>query len=189
MCMVMFTLGEMKRFIQVTFNSLTIQSLRTLPTTSNFVDALECCKLYCNQHWHDEILNSELCAASSIPDLFKVFLNSSFYNFLNPGLLKVLANTSRSKYLNCSVKIYEEVLNFVKLRDLMFREIRVTGASIPLHDHALVTSAILEHGITVGQLQKSCTPRYLDLYNSVILDFSTDVPDFYYSIKVNEEYV
>jgi len=186
MCMVMFTLGGIKSFIQWKFDCLIAQSLLA---TWNFVDALECCKLYCNQHWQDEILTSKLCAASSAHDLSIALMNSPFHNFLNPGLLKLFANTSRSKFLNCSVKIYEEFSNYVKLRDLMFREIKVTGASIPPHDYALVTSAILEHGITVGQLQKSCTPRCLHLYNSVILDFSIDVPDFYYSIKVNGKYV
>ena len=184
MCMVMFTLGG--RFIQQRFDCLIVQSLFV---TLKFVDVLECCKSYCNQHWQDEILNSKLRAVSSASDLLKALQNSPFHNFLNPGLLKLFANTSRSKCLNCSVKIYEEVLNYVKLRDLMFQEIKVTGASIPPHDYALVTSAILEHGITVGQLQKSCTPRCLHLYNSVILDFSIDVPDFYYSIKVNGKYV
>ena len=127
--MVMFTLGGIKNFIRWRFNYLTMQFLNNLQATSNFVDALECCKSYCNQHWQDEILNSKLCVASSIFVLFAALQDSSFYNFLNPGLLKLLANTFGSKHLNCSVKIYEEVLNYVKLHDLMFQEIKVTGAT------------------------------------------------------------
>ena len=56
---------------------------------------------------------------------------------------------------------------------------------MPEQDYSLVSSAILKHGITIGQLQEMCTPRYLQLYNTVILDFGSILPDFYHSLKVN----
>jgi len=143
------------------------------------------CRSYCTQHWHDENLNSSLFSVSSITQLFDALKSSPFYNFLNPRLLKHLAIKSTIKHLIDSVRDYEETYNSVKLQDLSFiREVKVTGDNIPEQDHGLVVSAMQEQGITIGQLQGMCTPRYLHLYDTVILDFGIDLPDFYHYIKV-----
>ena len=171
------------------FDVLTQLFVKELIAIFNPYFAVEQCKLYCNQHWHDEKLNSSLCSVSSISHLFFVLKSSPLYNFLSTKLLRYLANVFGITKLTLSLEMYEERINSLKLQDLPFiKEVKVTGENIPEQDHALVVSAILEHGITIGQLQEMCTPRYLHLYNTVILNFGRDLPDFYYFIKVNHSH-
>lgn len=172
--------------IQQAFDTLTIHFEKILIHNCNPFNVVELCKSYCSQHWNDENFSSSLFNVSSVLYLFDTLKISPFYNFLNLGLLRFLAASHTFGSLTASVRNYEETFNSVKLQDLQFiREIKVAGANIPKQDHALIVSVLKEQDITIGQLQKMCTPRYLHLYNTVTLDFGVDLPDFYHSIKVN----
>jgi len=171
------------------YDVLTQKFVEVLTTTIavSYADfAIEECKSYCNQYWHDENLNSSLCSVSSIVQLFVTLKSFPLYNFLDTGLLRHLAKFLGEVELIDFVQMYEERFSSFKLRDLLFiKELKVTGENIPEQDHTLVASAILEHGITIGQLHKMCIPKYLHLYNTVILDFGRNLPDFYHFIKVS----
>ncbi|XP_065903620.1 uncharacterized protein [Dysidea avara] len=52
-------------------------------------------------------------------DLFQLLRKLPHHNFLNPGLLKYLAELSKCKYLVQSVKNYEKVFSSVKLNNLI----------------------------------------------------------------------
>ena len=167
--------------VQLAFEQLTRYFIMLLP-----MDSIEQCKEYCREHWNDENLNSSLSSISFIVPLFDALKSSPFYNFLNTKLLMHLAASSETEPLVASVINYENYFKNAKLRDIpCIKEIKVTGEIIPEQDYLLVSSAILEHGVTIGQLQEMCTPRYLQLCNTVILDFGRNLPSFYRSVQVN----
>ena len=90
-----------------------LEEFRKLPA-SKLVDVIRWCEQYC-----------DLCAinasfrASTMDDLFQLLRKLPHHNFLNPGLLKYLAELSKCKYLVQSVKNYEKVFSSVKLNNLI----------------------------------------------------------------------
>ena len=148
-------------------------------------------KQYCDEHWHDEILNWDV---SSMDELFNMLKGSSYYNPLNLGLLKFLASKFRNKYLDNSVRNYEEEFSYRKVEDLDFiREITVIGNDISREvSTSIVTS--LKEKMTVGEVWKFCSPILIKHTTNVcdnlitadtlILDPSEPLLSFYYSVKV-----
>ena len=171
--------------IASSFKALTQYFMKVLQITSDHATVVKQCRIYCKEHWNDEQFDLLLKNSASMEDLFHNLESSALYNFLNPGLLKHLAIMFEVKNLITTVKNYQENFNSIKLQDITFiRRTEVTGVNIPEKDRGIVASAMLQQGITIGQLQEMCTPTYLDLFRIIILDFGQNIPDFYHFIKV-----
>ena len=118
---------------------------------------------------------------------------SSYYNPLNSGLFKFLADKSGDTFLMISVKNYNEKFSCEKIKDLHFiKEITVIGNNISESESTLIGNTLLDNKVTIGQLCNLCTPRLTD-YNvyhhdinpsTLILDATEPLLEFYYSVKV-----
>ena len=145
------------------------------------------CKQYCDEHWRDENLNWNV---SSVDDLFNMLENSSYYNPINPGLLKFLANKLGIVYLINSVKNYEAKFSCKNIEDIDFIcETTVIGNNISRKESTLIVNALLENKVTIGKLWNICTPRCTpgpgtSLTRILTLDASKPLLEFYYSVKV-----
>ena len=146
------------------------------------------CKQYCDEHWHDENLNWNVL---SNLEFYKILKKSSYHNPLNIGLLKFLvANETESVYCINSVENYERKFSCTKIEDLDFiKEITVNGNSISRSESTSIVSTLLENEVTMGQLWNVCKPRInkdtSGRYDTLILDASESLMEFYYSIKVS----
>ena len=139
------------------------------------------CKQYCDEHWYDENFHWN---ASSLNHLFSILKGSSYYNPLNPGLLKFLANKLGKVYLINSVKTYEDMLSCKTIEDLDFKSgITVTGNNISRRESTLIVNSLMENKVTIGQLCNICSPRVVKT-SILILDASKPLLEFYYSVKV-----
>ena len=148
------------------------------------------CKQYCDEHWHDENLNWNV---SSAWELFDMLNRSSYYNPINPGLLKFLADKSGDLFLINSVKNYEKEFSCKNIKDLDFiRDITIIGNNISDRESALIVNTLLENKMTIGQLWNLCSlkiPDY-DIHTlttvdyTLILDATESLLEFYYSVKV-----
>ena len=160
------------------FNELCLL-LRFLMNRQSYTVIAGLCKQYCDEHWHDECLNWNV---SSIGDLFNIFEGSSYHNPFNLGLLKFLANKYREVDLIDSVKNYEKKFSCKEIKDIDFvREIEVVG-NISKIESTLVINTLLENKVTIGQVWNFCSPRLDD--DTLILDASESLLEFYYSVKV-----
>ena len=148
------------------------------------------CKQYVTEHWVDESLDWNV---SSMNELFNMLKESSYYNPFNPGLLKFLANEFRDVFLINSVKNYEETFSYKIIQDLDFiREVTIVGDMV--REESTLIVATLKERMTIGEVMKFCTPRVTkhktnisgNLINgdTLILDSSESLLNFYYSIKV-----
>ena len=115
---------------------------------------------------------------------------SSYYNPINPGLLKFLADKSGDVFLINSVKNYVKEFS---CKDLNFlRNITIIGNNISSRESTLIVNTLLENKITIGQLCNLCSPKIPNYniyhYNAVdytlILDATESLLEFYYSVKV-----
>ena len=154
--------------------------LRFLMNRQSYTVIAGLCKQYCDEHWHDEWLNWNV---SSTDDLFGIFESSSYHNPFNLGLLKFVANKYREVDLIDSVKNYEKEFSYKEIKDIDFvREIEVVG-NISKIESTLVINTLLENKVTIGQLWKFCSPRLIN-DDTLILDASESLLEFYYSVKV-----
>ena len=147
-------------------------------------------KQYCDEHWHDENLNWNV---SSADELFDMLNGSSYYNPINPGLLKFLADKSGDVFLINCVKNYEKEFSCKNIDDLYFiRDITIIGNNISSRESTLIVNTLLENNMTIGQLWNLCSPKipnygvYDDVadYYTVILDATESLLEYYYSVKV-----
>ena len=147
-------------------------------------------KQYCDEHWHDENLNWNV---SSADELFDMLEGSSYYNPINPGLLKFLADKSGDVYLINCVKNYEKSFSCENIKDLDFiGNITVIGNNISSRESTLIVNTLLENKMTIGQLWNLCSPKIPNYniydYNIVdytlILDATESLLEYYYSVKV-----
>ena len=148
------------------------------------------CKQYCDEHWHCVNLNWNV---SSLDGLFNMLDGSSYHCHYNTGLLKHLANKSGNLYLISSLKNFEKKWSHLELKDLpLIEKITLVGNRVSEKDSDLIVNSLLENRVTVGQLWDLCSPRLIDDHNgsfavhtgNLILDASTSLLNFYYSIKV-----
>ena len=130
------------------------------------------CKSYCD----DENLNLNDSLAKQ---LFASLKSSSFYNFLNTGLMKHLANKSGIESLRECVKRYEEKISGLTLQDISrkARKVNVKGEHLSEEDVELISS-LLQEEVTLRQLQHICIPTCLD-NEPLTLDCGTRLPEFY----------
>ena len=147
-------------------------------------------KQYCDKHWHDENLDWNV---SSARELFVMLRRSSYYNPINPGLLKFLADKSGDVFLINSVKNYEKEISCKNIKDLDFiRDITIIGNTISSRESTLIVNTLLENKMTIGQLWNLCSPKIpnYDIYDyytvvyTLILDATESLLKFYYSVKV-----
>ena len=164
----------------------------TKPSPSNgwFNDVRGWCVQYCNQHWHSENFNWNV---STVNKLFNMLKTSSYYNPLNPGLFKFLADKSGDVFLVNSVKNYEKRFSCEKIEGLNFiKEITVIGNNISETESILIVNTLLNNKLTIGQLCNLCIPRVtgydVDQYDfnasTLILDATECLLEFYHSVKV-----
>ena len=115
---------------------------------------------------------------------------SSYYNPINPGLLKFLADKSGDVFLINSVKKYEKKFSFKDL--YLIRDITVIGNNISSRESTLIVNTLLENEMTIGQLWNLCSPKIpnYDIYMfttgdyTLILDATESLLEYYYSVKV-----
>ena len=160
------------------------------PSIDWFINVRGCCKQYCDQNWHGENFNWNV---SSVHKVFDMLNKSSYYNPLNPGLLKFLADKSGDVFLVNSVKNYEKNFSCKEIEYLNFiKEITVIGNNISESESTLIVETLLDNKVTIGQLYNLCTPRVTD-YNvyardnntsTLILDATEALLEFYNSAKV-----
>ena len=116
---------------------------------------------------------------------------SSYNNPYNLGLLKFLAaNETENLFCINSVENYEREFSCKKIEDLHFiKEITVNGNSISRSESTSIVNTLLENKVTIGQLWNVCTPRVnkdpIGFDDTLILDASESLMEFYYSIKVS----
>ena len=145
------------------------------------------CKQYCDEHWHDKNLNWNV---SSTHELFEMLKGSFYYNPINPGLLKFLADKSREVYLINSVKNYTRKFSCEKIKDINFiRKIIVIGSNISGRESTLIVNTLLENKVTIGQLWNLCSLKLVDYKinyadSTLILDATEPLLKFYHSVKV-----
>ena len=125
---------------------------------------------------------------------------SSYYNPLNSGLFKFLADKSGDTFLINSLKNYDKAFSCEKIEDLSFiNKITVIGNNISESEPTLIGTTLLGNNVTIGQLCNLCTPRvtgykvitsvlgmFVD-HNAnctLILDATEPLLEFYYSVKV-----
>ena len=128
---------------------------------------------WCKSHCGDENLKLN---DSSAKELFASLKSSSFYNFLNTGLMKYLANKSGIGSLRKFVKRYEEKISGLTLQDVSSK-VNVIGEHLSKEDVELISS-LLQDEVTLRQLQHICIPRWLD-NETLTLDCGTHLPEFY----------
>ena len=148
------------------------------------------CKQYCDEHWHDENLNWNVSSSYGLFDMLK---GSSYYNPVNPGLLKFLAGKSGDLFLINSVRKYEKEFSCKNIKDLDFiRDIKVIRNNISSRESTLIVKTLLENNMIIGQLWNLCSPKIpkydakvfmFDGY-TLILDATESLLKFYYSVKV-----
>ena len=130
----------------------------------------------------------------SVDKLFDMLKGSSYYNPLNSGLFKFLADKSGDTFLMNSLKNYDKAFSCEKIEDLSFiNKITVIGNNISESESTLIGTTLLDNKVTIGQLCNLCTPRVPD-YNvdigirnancTLILDATEPLLEFYYSVKV-----
>ena len=156
------------------------------------------CKEYVEYHWDGENFNWHV---SSAKELFNMLKGSSYYNPLNPGLFKFLADKSVDRFLINSLRNYDKKFSYEKIEDLDFiKRITVTGNNISESESTLIGNTLLDNKVTIGELCNLCTPRVTD-YDAtsyvllsmfedcnanctLILDATEPLLEFYYSVKV-----
>ena len=136
------------------------------------------CKQYCDEHWHDEYID---WTVSSTDDLCNMLGTSSYHNPFNIGLVKFLASKYEKVQLIDSVKNYEREFSSKEVEGLV-REIKVVG-NISKRESTSVVNTLLENKVTVGQLWNFCSAKFTN-DNTLILDDSEPLLEFYYSVKV-----
>ena len=161
------------------------------PPSNNWLnDVRGWCVQYCNQHCHSENFNWNV---STVYELFNMLTTSSYYNPLNTGLFKFLADKSGDVFLVNSVKNYEKRFSCEKIECLNFiKGIKVIGNNISETESPLIVNTLLDNKVTIGQLCNLCTPRVTDydLYafhgnaSNLILDATESLLEFYRSVKV-----
>ena len=165
-------------------------SSKPSPSSNWFNDVRGWCVQYCNQHWHSENFNWNV---STVDELFNMLKTSSYYNPLNTGLFKFLADKSGDAFLINSVKNYEKRFSCEKSEGLNFiKDIKVIGNNISETESPLIVNTLLDNKVTIGQLCNLCTPRVTDydLYafdgnaSNLILDATGGLLEFYHSVKV-----
>ena len=118
---------------------------------------------------------------------------SSYYNPLNTGLFKFLADKSGDMFLVNSVKSYEKRISCEKIEGVNFiKDIKVIGNNIPETESALIVHTLLNNKVTIGQLCNLCIPRvtgyvvdsWFDNHSTLILDATEALLEFYHSVKV-----
>ena len=145
------------------------------------------CKQYLDEHWHDGNLNWNL---SSSHELFDMLRGSSYYNPINPGLLKFLADKSGDMFIINSVKNYKTEFSCKNIKDLDFiRNITLTGNNISSRESTLIVNTLLENKMTIGQLWHLCSPKIPNyklatIGYTLILDATESLLEFFYSVKV-----
>ena len=115
---------------------------------------------------------------------------SPYYNPINPGLLKFLADKSGDVFLINSVKNNEKEFSCKNIDDLYFiGDITIIGNNISSRESTLIVNTLLENKMTIGQLWNLCSPK-IPNYNltniscTLILDATESLLEFYYSVKV-----
>ena len=162
------------------------------PSNNWFNDVREWCVQYCNEHWHSENFNWNV---STINELFDMLRRSSYYNHLNTGLFKFLADKSGDVFLVNTVKNYEKRFSCEKIERLNFiKDIKVIGNNISETESALIVNTLLDNKVTIGQLCNLCLPRVTGysvdplsafIANStLILNATESLLEFYNSVKV-----
>ena len=125
--------------------------------------------------------------------MFDLLKRSSYYNPLNTGLFKFLADISGDVFLVNSVENYEKRFSCEGIEGLNFIEkIKVFGINISESESTLIVNTLLENKVTIGQLCNLCTPRVTDYdvnaielnASTLILDATEALLEFYYSVKV-----
>ena len=159
------------------------------PSNNWFNDVRGWCVQYCNQHWHSKTFNWNV---STVYELFDILKTSSYYNPLNTGLFKFLADKSGDAFLVNSVKYYEKRFSCEKIERLNFvTDIKVIGNNISETESALIVVTLLNNKVTIAQLCNLCIPRVIS-YNvhsvnnasTLILDATEALLEFYHSVKV-----
>ena len=166
----------------------------TKPSPSNgwFNNVRGWCVQYCNQHWHSEYFNWNV---STVNGLFNMLETSSYYNPLNTGLFKFLADKSGDVFLVNTVKNYEKRFSCEKIERLNFiKDIKVIGNNISETESALIVNTLKDNKVTIGQLCNLCLPRVtgasvVDLItlsdnSTLILNATESLLEFYNSVKV-----
>ena len=166
----------------------------TKPSPSNgwFNDVRGWCVQYCNQHWHSENFNWNV---STVDELFNTLNTSSYYNPLNTGLFKFLADKSGDAFLVNTVKNYEKRFSCEKIERLNFiKDIKVIGNNISETESALIVNTLKDNKVTIGQLCNLCLPRVtgysVDAFSAfnanstLILNATESLLEFYNSVKV-----
>ena len=127
--------------------------------------------------------------------MFNILKGSSYYNPLNSGLFKFLADKSGDTFLINSLKNYDKAFSCEKIEDLSFiNKITVIGNNISESESTLIGTTLLDNKVTIGQLCNLCTPRVTNYeffnvvsgnaYCTLILDATKPLLEFYYSVKV-----
>ena len=160
-------------------------------TTESYDTVKEWCQEYIKEHWVEENFDWNV---SSMNELSNMLKDSSYYNPLNLGLLKFLANKFKDIHLIDSVRSYDKEVSHIKIKDLDFiTEIIMIGNI----DREKSTSIIatLKEKMTIEEVLKFCTPRLTKRTtsisgnqinaNTLILDYSEHLHNFCYSIKVS----
>ena len=126
---------------------------------------------------------------------------SSYYNPINPGLLKFLADKSGDVFLINCVKNYEKEFSCENIEDIdLIGDITIIGNNISSRESTLIVNTLLENKMTIGQLWNLCSPKipnydifdYNDVYDdnddivgyTLTLDATESLLEFYYSVKV-----
>ena len=118
---------------------------------------------------------------------------SSYYNPINPGLLKFLADKSGDVFLINSVNSYYKEFSCINIKDLdLIGDISITGNNISSRECTLIVNTLLENKMTVGQLWNLCSPKipYYTIHHiyavgyTLILDATESLLEYYYSVKV-----
>ena len=172
------------------------QVFLTKPSPSNgwFNDVRGWCVQYCNQHWNSENFNWNV---STVDELFNTINTSSYYNPLNTGLFKFLADKSGDAFLVNTVKNYEKRFSCEKIEWLNFiKDIKVIGNNISETESALIVNTLKDNKVTIGQLYNLCLPRVtgysgtvggliaFNANSTLILNATESLLEFYNSIKV-----
>ena len=132
-------------------------SSKPSPSNNWFNDVRGWCVQYCNQHWHSENFNWNV---STVYELFNTLNTSSYYNPLNTGLFKFLADKSGDAFLVNTVKNYEKRFSCEKIECLNFiKDIKVIGNNISETESALIVNTLKDNKVTIGQLCNLCLPR------------------------------
>ena len=160
------------------FNKLWYFLRALLSTQLGYIVIEGWCKQYCDEHWQDEYID---WTVSSTGNLFNMLGTISYHNPFNIGLVKFLASKYENVQLIDSVKNYEREFSSKEVESFV-REIKMVG-NISKRESTLVVNTLLQNKVTVGQLWKFCSAK-LTNDNTLILDDSEPLLEFYYSVKV-----